>query len=429
MRIVKNASAVAVGLALAVVAARADTKPAVETVAATAGKITFSTKSAEAQRAAEEVISRIEKFQFGADLQAEAKKAITADPEFAFGYFLVGVTHPPSEGKPHFDKATALMTKASDGERRYFEAVMLSRNQKVPEAIEAFVKLQKDYPQERMVDMMLGQLYANQGKPSDAQVALERALAKQSTPRVQALLGHLYLLREDYATARKYFGTALGLKAPKTAPGNIYYGMAYADLYEGKVDSALQTLDGFLREYRDSGAASGFPEVFIWNSMARINLENNRTEEALKLYAKGFESVPGSSIDEQQKTIWRGRLQHGTARTLARMGKHEEAWKNADAIKKMIDEGGDEAKQFLPAYHYLAGYLKLEAGETAAALEHLKQANQKDAFHLLLLARAYEKSGDKASAKKAYSDIVAINQNSLERALAYPEAKKKLQSL
>jgi tetratricopeptide (TPR) repeat protein len=219
------------------------------------------------------------------------------------------------------------------------------------------------------------------------------------------------------------------LKAPKSAPGNIYFGMAFADLYEGQVDAALKTLDGYLKEYRDTGAAAGLPEVFIWNSMARINLENGRTEEALKLYAKGFESVPGSSIDEQQKKIWRGRLHHGTARTLARMGKHEEAWKNAETIKKMIDEGGEEGKPFLEAYHYLAGYLKLEAGDTAAALEHLKQADKNDPFHQLLLARAYEKSGDKASAKTTYEAIVASKQNNLERALAYPEAKKKLQGL
>src|SRR5687767_3560794 len=111
------------------------------------------------------------------------------------------------------------------------------------------------------------------------------------------------------------------------------------------------------------------------------------------------------------------------------MGKHEEAWKNAETIKKMIDEGGEEGKQFVEAYHYLAGYLKLEAGDTAAALEHLKQADKDDAFHQLLLARAYEKSGDKVNAKKVYEGIVASKQNNLERALAYPEAKKKLATL
>ena len=111
------------------------------------------------------------------------------------------------------------------------------------------------------------------------------------------------------------------------------------------------------------------------------------------------------------------------------MGKHAEAWKEAEIIKKMIDDGGEKGKQFLPAWHYAAGYLKLEAGDYKAAIEELKQADDGNTFHKLLLARAYEKSGDKASAKKAYGDIVADTNINLERALAYPEAKKKASEL
>ena len=174
------------------------------------------------------------------------------------------------------------------------------------------------------------------------------------------------------------------------------YGLAFSYLYEGQVDPAIAALQTYLAEYKDSGSAQGFPEVFIWNSIARINLENGRLDAAMKAYEKGYESVPGSSLPEDQKQVWYGRLQHGRCRTLAKMGKHEEAWTEAQKIKKMIDEGGEPAKQYLPAWHYLAGYLKLEAGDYQAAIEELKQANPDDPFHQLLLARAYEKSGDKA---------------------------------
>jgi Tfp pilus assembly protein PilF len=95
----------------------------------------------------------------------------------------------------------------------------------------------------------------------------------------------------------------------------------------------------------------------------------------------------------------------------------------------MIDDGGEQAKQFEPAWNYLAGYVKLEAGDAQAAVEFLKKADPTDPFHKLLLARAYEKVGDKDAAKKAYQDVVASNVNNLERALSYPEAKKKLKTL
>jgi len=82
----------------------------------------------------------------------------------------------------------------------------------------------------------------------------------------------------------------------------------------------------------------------------------------------------------------------------------------------------------VPAYHYVAGYCKLEAGEYEAAIEHLKQANPNDPFHHLLLARAYEKAGRKAEALKTYEEVVASQTNNIERALAYPEARRKLEA-
>jgi len=42
------------------------------------------------------------------------------------------------------------------------------------------------------------------------------------------------------------------------------------------------------------------------------------------------------------------------------------------------------------------------------------------------LARAYDRKGSKEDALKAYKEVVASTNNGLERALAYPEAKKKL---
>jgi predicted Zn-dependent protease len=108
------------------------------------------------------------------------------------------------------------------------------------------------------------------------------------------------------------------------------------------------------------------------------------------------------------------------------MGRHDEAWKEALAVRKMIDDAGEAGKQYLPAWHYLAGYLALEKGDARAAVEELKQATPDDPFHQLLLARAYEKSGQPEEARRAWKAVVDSRQNGLERALAYPEAKRKL---
>jgi predicted Zn-dependent protease len=104
------------------------------------------------------------------------------------------------------------------------------------------------------------------------------------------------------------------------------------------------------------------------------------------------------------------------------MGKSDEEWKEAQVVRRMIDEGGEPAKQFEPAWNYLAGYLKLAAGDTKAAVEYLKKADPTDPFHKLMLARAYEKLGDKSAARRAAhvgEPIAADDTQALENLAGY----------
>ena len=393
-------------------------------------KIEFSTDSKEAKDYVAQIVNRIETFQFGPDLNALAKKSVDADPNFAFGYYLLGTTAAtPEDVKKYSDKAAELAKTASDGERRYIEAVLLTRAQKPAEALTMFLDLAKQYPDDRMVQMLLGQVYTNLGKLDEAKASFEKALQLDaSTPRVYTFLGNTELLKGNYAKARELFNTSLAKQVKGSAPFGPNYGLAFAYIYQGDIKSAVKTLEAYAADYQTSTQQQNFPAVFIWNSIARLHLEYGKAEDAMKAYQKGYDTIPGSNLDEMQKKIWLGRLHHGTARTLAKMGKREEAWKEADLIKKMIEDGGKDGEQFWPAYHYLAGYLKLEAGDYAKAVEELKQTDLSDPFHKLLLARAYEKSGDGVSAQKMYKEITEFNQLTLERALAYPEAKKKVKA-
>jgi tetratricopeptide (TPR) repeat protein len=392
----------------------------------------WTTKSATAKERLFDLQQRIESFQFGAETIAAARELVAADPNFAMGVYYLSAVTPPPDNEAHLEKAVALSKKASDGERRFIEAMVVARaNQgaSFQDAIPALEKLAADYPGERLVQVILGQIYQGANQPEKASAVFRRAEEiGPPSARVRAFLANDDLLDGRYLKARQTF-LDVGRSLPKgAAPFAVRYGLAFSYLYEGQVDPALEALQTYLAEYRDSGAAQGFPEVFIWNSIARIDLENGRLDAAMKAYEKGYESVPGSSLSEDQKQVWLGRLQHGRCRVLAKMGRHEEAWAEAQKVKKMIDDGGEAGKQYLPAWHYLAGYLKLEAGDYAAAVAELKQADDRDPFHQLLLARAYEKGGARAEAQKAYQAVMDSRQNSIERALAYPEAKKKLAS-
>jgi tetratricopeptide (TPR) repeat protein len=393
-------------------------------------KIEFTTESREAKDYVAQIINRIETFQFGPELNALAKKAVEADPKFAFGYYLIATTAAtPEETKQNNDKAVELAKNASEGERRYIEAVLLTRAQKPVEALPLFLDLTKQYPDDRMVLMLLGQVYANLGKVDESNAAFEKAKKIDgSTPRVYTFLGNNEVLKGNYGKARELFNTSLAKQVKGSAPFGPNYGLAYTYIYQGDIKSAVKTLEAYAADYQTSTQQQSFPAVFIWNSIARLHLEYGKAEDAMKAYEKGYATIPGSNLDEMQKKIWLGRLHHGQARTLAKMGRRDEAWKEAEVIKKMIEEGGKNGEQFWPSYHYVTGYLKLEAGDYAKAVEELKQTDLTDPFHKLLLARAYDKSGDGASAQKLYKEIIEFNQLTLERALAYPEAKRKLKA-
>lgn len=400
-------------------------------------KFVFTTKSKEAREAAEQAVKMIESFQPPPAILPLAQKAVAADPDFAFAHYLLATfTPPPQPGatpqpantpKAHMDKALELSKRASDGERRYMEAVALVRAQKPAEALPLLKQLATDYPNERMVRMMLGQVQFNRGELEEARANFERALAlDNSTPRVYNLLGNYHLLQGHYAKAREMYQHAVKRTVKGTAPFGPNFGLTYTYVYEGNIPEALKVLTRFQDQYSQTSGAAEFPPVFIWNAIARLHLENGQPAEAIKFYERGYQTVPGSKLPAEEKMIWQGRLHHGRGRALAKLGKHEEAWKEAELIKKMIDENPERGKQFMPSYHYIAGYLRLEAGDNAKALEHLKQADQTDLFHKLLLARAYDRSGDAGSAQKLYREIVESKQNNLERALAVPEARKKL---
>jgi tetratricopeptide (TPR) repeat protein len=298
------------------------------------------------------------------------------------------------------------------------------------EGIPLLEKLAADYPGERLIYMLLGQLYQAVNDSQKATATFEKALAVgPDSARARAFIANDDLLHEKYADARAAFESIERELPRESLPFLIRYGVAFSHLYEEHAEKAIAALEEYLGEYRESAASQGFPEVFIWNSIARIHLENGEAQKAIEAYEKGYESVPGSSLPEDQKKLWYGRLLHGKCRSLAKLGKHEEAWAEAETVRKMIEDAGDEGKQYLPAYHYLAGYLKLEKGDVDEAIAHLEKANLDDPFQQLLLARAYERKGEKASAKKTYEQVVASTANGIERALAYPEAKRKLATL
>ena len=348
-------------------------------------------------------------------------------------YYLSVVTPDPVEGLKLYEKSREQAKRASEGERRFIEGMVHVRvNQGVDfrRSIEPMEALAADYPGERLVHMILGQLYNGDSKWDKARAEFEKAQAiGPRSARAEAFLAGDALLKGRYAEARATY-QAVEKSLPKgSVPFVIRFGTTFSYLYENDVDAALESLRTYLAEYKAAGLDQQFPEVFVWNAMARINLENGRLEDAMKAYDKGYESVPGSNTSRGPEADLAGAAPSRQVPDPRPHGPPPGGVGGGGGGQEDDRRGGDAARQYWQAWHYLAGYAKLEAGDAPAAVEHLLQADPNDPFHTLLLARAYDKLGKVAEAKKSLQKVVDSQWPGIERPLAFPEAKRKLQSL
>ncbi|MEJ2720701.1 MAG: tetratricopeptide repeat protein [bacterium] len=95
-----------------------------------------------------------------------------------------------------------------------------------------------------------GDILARSGRPDEAILAYKQALKLRLDfePSIQSL-GCIYLLKQDYVTARSYFEDLM-LSHDKGARGRARYFMAAVDLYQGKLDNGMTALNSGLASDR-----------------------------------------------------------------------------------------------------------------------------------------------------------------------------------
>jgi tetratricopeptide (TPR) repeat protein len=402
------------------------------------GRLGLTTKSAEARANVVDALRVLERFapfpsnQDAARARELAQKAVEADPDFAFAHYVLGLGY--VQGRAERDamaRAEKLAPQASDGECRFIAAALLKRVRKNADAVAAFEALRREYPREPLVAISLGQLYLDIEQPARAREVMETAVRLDpESARAQATLAHVRLWTGDYAGAREALDAARACLSGADPRGHLAYATALTYLYEGKAEAAIGPLQDDLERRTDPG---GMPPVAEWNRIARIELELGDPALALTLYDKAYDTVAASALPDEQRKVWLAPRFEGRARCLARLGRHDEARTEADAFKKTIDDGAESSGAALAAYHVLLADLALERGDAPAAVEELSHAPADDPLVKLLLARAYERAGEREKARQTYQAVVDWKQDSvprtllsLERALAYPAAKKKL---
>ncbi len=273
--------------------------------------------------------------------------------------------------------------------------------------------------------MAPGQKLIREGKLDDAITFYKNALQSNANAWEAYLgIGSALDLKGDYAEARQNIQKAIDM-APADGKGRALRTMAVSYAFTNDADQAgkyeEQAFNIQLAANDFNGAAG------IADEAARIYLESGDLEKANKWYEKGHATaMMNPKLTDAEKDLWNFRWQNAKARIAARKGNSAEARHLAAAAKAIIDKGTNpDQAQFVP---YLEGYVEFYGGDYAAAISDLQKANQKDPFILVLIAQAYEKSGDQKNAMDYYRKVLGIYSHSPTGAFARPLAQKKMGS-
>ena len=268
-----------------------------------------------------------------------------------------------------------------------------------------------------------GQKLNSEGKQDEALKLYKQAL-KNSPNSYEAHLesGVALDLKGDYAAAREHLKKAIEV-APADQKNRALRVMAFSYVFERNTAEAekyeKQVFDALMAK-SDFEAAAG-----VANELARIKLESGDIDGAENWYKTGYDTaIRKTDMKEADKSLWAFRWAHAQARIAARRGQRDEAWKQVAAAKAALEKANNpDQAQFFP---YLTGYVAFYIGDYNSAIAELGKASQEDPFILMLLAQAYEKTGDAVRAKEYYGKVMANNGHGPTNAFARPVARRKL---
>lgn len=270
-----------------------------------------------------------------------------------------------------------------------------------------------------------GEKLSHDGRQDDALALYAQALDKEPGFYPAHLESGLALdLMGEYAKAQEHLTKAVEL-APAESKQQALRSLAFSYAFAGDALKAsepeIQVFNARLAKNDSVGAAEAC------NELARIYLELGDPDHAYKWYKMGFDTVGRKpDLSDADKSLWLFRWESAQARVAARRGNFEEAQQHVKAAKPALDKANNPDQ--LRFYPYLTGYVAFYANDYKTAIAELQKADQRDPFILVLIAQAYEKSGDAAQAKAYYQKVLEINIHNPTNAFARPLAKKKLQA-
>lgn len=264
-----------------------------------------------------------------------------------------------------------------------------------------------------------------EGKQDQALALYEQALGKDpGSYQAQLESGVALDLKGEYAKAQEHLNKAVEI-APAESKEQALRSLAFSYAFQGDAFKAAEPEMQVFNARLAKGDAVAAGEAC--NELARIYLELGDPDHAYKWYKMGYETVSRKTdLSEAEKNLWLFRWESAQARVAARRGNVDEAQQHVRAAKPALDKANNPDQ--MRFYPYLVGYVAFYGGDYKTAVSEFQKADQRDPFILVMLAQAFEKSGDETQAKDYYQKVLQINVHNPTNSFARPLAKKKLQT-
>jgi tetratricopeptide (TPR) repeat protein len=277
-------------------------------------------------------------------------------------------------------------------------------------AEEAFQNYINLLPEEANPYDSMADLYTRMGEHEKA-IANYRKAAELN-PKFsmsQRKIGTNLVFMGKYDEARQAFEKALGMEQTPGGRATDMLMISASFLYEGQPEKALEYADQAYQIAAEAGNVT--QSAFIHATKCRIYIENGQFEDAQKSMAECMKIVEESQLSATVKENYAKNALFDEAHMLAKMKQFDEATAKAGEYKAKIEKGADPRE--MENYYALAGYIHLEKGEYAEAVENLKQADQENPYALYHLALAESESGNNAEAAALFKKVANWNQHGL----------------
>lgn len=224
----------------------------------------------------------------------DLEEAVKADPKFEQGWFTLGSVELSRnripEGMENIHKALALIPANPQPYKLLASRLMGMRHN--DEALEIWLALAKQHPDDADVQANAGSMLLNEGKNREAAEHLELAVKADPTkPALEAQLGSAYLRLNDVDKAMSCFRQSMAIKKDPVTLNNIAY-----DLAENGVD--LSEAEAWAQEAVDaketesaliSAGAPGRTDVgcmtflaSFWDTLGWVYFKEGKLDEAAK---------------------------------------------------------------------------------------------------------------------------------------------------